>query len=65
MAQWCGLLQVAVRIIEGKKHIPGLRNNNIVEWRMARAKSRKSNFDNHYVFAPSELTVVLNVIAAA
>ena len=57
--------QIELSLEGKKKYIPGLRNNDIVEWRMARAESRKSNLYNHYVFVPSELTVVLRVIAAA
>lgn len=32
---------------------------------MARAKSRKSNLDDHYEHEPSELTTVFDVIVAA
>lgn len=53
------------RIAEGRNYIPGLRNDDVVEWRMARAKSRKSNLDNHYEVSRLDLTIVFNVIGAA
>lgn len=45
-----------------KKFIPSLRNDYVVNWRMARAKPRKPDLDNHLKCEMKKVAIVFNVM---